>query len=37
VERGTTAHLIAALMELDARRLYPGEGYSSLFRYCVDV
>lgn len=30
-ERSATAQLIALLMELDARRLYLGEGYSSLF------
>ncbi len=30
-----TAHLIASLAELDARRLYLGEGYSSLFTYCT--
>jgi hypothetical protein len=32
-ERHTTARLIASLMELDARRLYLGEGCSSLFTY----
>ena len=30
-ERHWTAHVIAALMELDARKLYLGEGCSSLF------
>jgi 5-methylcytosine-specific restriction endonuclease McrA len=32
-----TAHVIAALMEMDARKLYLGEGYSSLFTYCTHV
>ena len=36
-ERQATVHLIAALMELDARRLYLGAGYSSLFTYCTQV
>ena len=30
-EREASARLIASLAELDARRLYLGEGYSSLF------
>jgi hypothetical protein len=30
-----TARLIASLAELDTRRLYLGEGYSSLFTYCT--
>ena len=34
-ERSATARLIALLMEVDARRLYLGEGYSSLFTYCT--
>src|SRR5262245_43614058 len=34
-ERNTTARLIAHLAELDSRRLYLGEGYSSLFAYCT--
>jgi hypothetical protein len=34
-ERRTTAGLLALLAELDARRLYLGEGYSSLFVYCT--
>jgi hypothetical protein len=34
-EREATARLIASLAELDARRLYLGEGYSSLFTYCT--
>jgi hypothetical protein len=34
-ERQSTADLIAGLVELDARRLYLGEGYSSLFAYCT--
>ena len=36
-ERQATARLIAALGELDARRLYLGEGCSSLFTYCTQV
>jgi hypothetical protein len=36
-ERQATARLIAALAELDARRLYLGEGCSSLFTYCTEV
>jgi hypothetical protein len=36
-ERQATVELIAALMELDARRLYLGEGCSSLFSYCTRV
>jgi len=34
-EQRATAHLIASLAELDARRLYLGEGCSSLFTYCT--
>jgi len=37
VERGATAALLRALIELDVRRLYLGEGYSSLFTYCTQV
>ena len=36
-ERHATARLIALLMELDSRRLYLGEGFSSLFTYCTHV
>lgn len=36
-ERRATASLIASLAELDARRLYLAEGYSSLFTYCIQV
>lgn len=36
-ERAATADLIAILAELDARRLYLGEGCSSLFSYCTHV
>ena len=36
-ERRATASLIASLAELDARRLYLAEGYSSLFTYCTGV
>jgi hypothetical protein len=36
-EREATAQLVAHLAELDARRLYLGAGFSSLFTYCRDV
>lgn len=36
-EREATTSLIAHLAELDARRLYLAEGYSSLFSYCTLV
>src|SRR3990172_3747649 len=36
-ERQVTALLIAHLAEVDARRLYLAEGYSSLFTYCTEV
>jgi hypothetical protein len=36
-EREATADLIAHLAELDARRLYLGAGFPSLFTYCVEV
>jgi 5-methylcytosine-specific restriction endonuclease McrA len=36
-ERGATAELLALLAEVDARRLYLGEGLSSLFAYCTQV
>src|SRR5688500_2133570 len=36
-ERHASAALIAALVELDERRLYLGQGYSSLFAYCTQV
>src|SRR5688572_27373677 len=36
-ERAATARLIALLMELDSRKLYAGQGYASLFTYCVQV
>ena len=36
-ERHATAHLIAALAELDTRRLYLGQGCSSMFTYCTQV
>ena len=36
-ERRTTAELLALLAELDTRRLYLAEGYSSLFTYCTHV
>ena len=34
-ERGATADLIALLAEMDARRLYLQQGYSSMFVYCT--
>ena len=37
VERFATAELLALLAEVDARRLYLGEGCSSLFAYCTQV
>jgi 5-methylcytosine-specific restriction endonuclease McrA len=36
-ERHATAQLVAHLAEVDARRLYLGEGCSSLFTYCSQV
>jgi hypothetical protein len=36
-EREATVHLIVYLAELDARRLYLGAGFSSLFAYCTEV
>jgi hypothetical protein len=36
-ERKVTASLIAHLTELDQRRLYLAEGYSSMFAYCTHV
>lgn len=36
-ERRASAALIRSLMELDARRLYLGEGCSSMFTYCTQV
>ncbi len=36
-ERHATAHLLVLLIELDARRLYLGEGFSSLFTYCTQA
>lgn len=35
VEQHATARLIALLMEIDSRKLYAGQGYSSLFTYCM--
>ena len=37
LERRTTADLLALLAELDSRKLYLGEGCSSLFTYCTQV
>ena len=36
-ERAGTVQLVAALAEFDARRLYLGQGCSSLFTYCTQV
>jgi hypothetical protein len=36
-EREATVELVAHLAELDARQLYLGEGYPSLFAYCMGV
>jgi hypothetical protein len=36
-EAQATARLIAALAEFDARRLYLGQGCSSMFTYCTQV
>jgi hypothetical protein len=36
-EREATAHLIALLVEVDARRLYLAAGVPSLLMYCTDV
>src|SRR5688500_3476714 len=36
-ERKVTAELIAALAEVDRRKLYLGEGFPSLFNYCTQV
>lgn len=34
-ERIATARLIGLLIEVDSRKLYAGQGYASLFTYCV--
>jgi hypothetical protein len=36
-ERHATAMLLRALMEIDSRRLYLGEGCASMFAYCTQV
>ena len=36
-ERQATAALIRCLMEVDARRLFLAEGYSSLFTFCTQA
>ena len=33
----TTAEMLAVLAEIDTRKLYLGEGYPSMFAYCVEV
>jgi len=35
-DRVTTAELLAHIAEVDARKLYAQEGYSSMFVYCVE-
>ena len=35
-DRTTTAHLLAHMAEVDARRLYAPAGYSSMHAYCVE-
>jgi hypothetical protein len=37
MERNATAQLIAHLDEVDGRRLYLGQGYSSMFSYCTQA
>jgi hypothetical protein len=37
LERRAIAKLVAALGEMDARRLYRGQGCSSMFTYCTQV
>jgi hypothetical protein len=37
IERRATAQLIAALAELDARRLYLPQGCRSMFTYCTEI
>ena len=37
LEREATAQLMASLAELDVRRLYLREGFSSLFSYCTEA
>ena len=34
-ERETTSNLVALIEQVDARRLYLGEGYSSMFMFCT--
>ena len=36
-ERRATATLLRALLEIDSRRLYLGEGCASMFSYCTQV
>jgi len=36
-ERVANARVIALLMEVDSRKLYAGQGFASLFTYCVQV
>src|SRR5262245_55002627 len=36
-ERAATTEVLRSLIEFDARRLYLGEGYPSLFAYCTQV
>jgi hypothetical protein len=36
-ERVTTASLVSLLSEVDSRRIYLGEGYSSMFTFCTSA
>src|SRR5688572_5256146 len=36
-ERKANARVVALLREVDSRKLYAGQGYSSLFMYCTQV
>jgi hypothetical protein len=35
-DRATTAEMLALIAEVEHRRLYAGEGFSSMYRYCVE-
>ena len=35
-DRETTAELLALMAEVDKRQLFRGEGYPSMYRYCVE-
>src|SRR5262245_16340290 len=36
-ERNATTDLVASLMEVDSRRLYLGQGCSSMFTFCTEL